>query len=80
MPFDFKKEYKQLYLPSRNPVIAEIPRMNYVAVRGTGNPNEENGEYKAAIGLLYGIAFTIKMSHKGGATRLRAILNMWCLH
>lgn len=65
MPFDFKKEYKQLYLPSRNPVIAEIPRMNYVAVRGTGKPNEENGEYKAAIGLLYGIAFTIKMSHKG---------------
>lgn len=65
MPFDFKKEYKQFYLPPRNPVIAEIPRMNYVAVRGTGNPNEENGEYKAAIGLLYGIAFTIKMSHKG---------------
>ena len=36
--------------------------MNYVAVRGKGNPNEEDSEYKASIELLYGIAFTIKMS------------------
>lgn len=64
MPFDYKKEYKEFYMPPQKPVIVEIPTINYIAVRGTGNPNEENGEYKAAIGLLYGIAFTIKMSHK----------------
>lgn len=65
MPFDYKKEYKEFYMPPKKPVIVEIPKMQYLAVRGTGNPNEENGEYKTAIGLLYGIAFTIKMSHKG---------------
>ena len=39
--------------------------MNFIAVRGMGNPNEEGGAYKEAIGLLYGIAFTIKMSKMG---------------
>lgn len=65
MAFDFKKEYKEFYLPKTKPSIIEIPKMNYIAVRGKGNPNEENGEYKSSIGLLYGIAFTIKMSYKG---------------
>ena len=65
MAFDYKREYKEFYLPPRKPGIIEIPEMNYVAVRGHGNPNESDGEYKVAIGLLYGIAFTIKMSYKG---------------
>lgn len=65
MPFDFKKEYKEFYMPKSKPSIVEIPKMNYIAVRGEGNPNDENGEYKKSIGLLYGIAFTIKMSYKG---------------
>jgi len=65
MPFDYKKEYKEFYLPQREPSIVEIPKMNYLAIRGKGNPNEENGEYKATIELLYTIAFTIKMSYKG---------------
>ena len=65
MPFDFKKEYKEFYLPPKKPVIVTVPRMNYIAVRGEGDPNEENGAYKRAIELLYGIAFTIKMSKKG---------------
>lgn len=65
MPFDYKKEYKEFYMPSKQPGIITIPSMNYVAVRGQGNPNEETGEYKHAIGLLYAIAFTIKMSYKG---------------
>jgi len=64
MPFDYKKEYKEYYLPPKNPVIAKIPKMNYAAVRGQGNPNEENGEYSTAVGLLYAIAYTIKMSYK----------------
>lgn len=64
MPFDYKKEYKELYMPVNKPTIITIPKMNYIAVRGKGNPNEENGEYKVSIGLLYVIAFTIKMSHK----------------
>lgn len=65
MAFDYKKEYKEFYAPPKKPVIVEIPRMNFLAVRGKGDPNEEGGEYKAAMGLLYAIAFTIKMSYKG---------------
>lgn len=65
MAFDYKKEYKEFYMPKATPSIVEIPKMNYIAVRGTGNPNEENSEYKKSIELLYGIAYTIKMSYKG---------------
>ena len=65
MAFDYKKEYKEFYMPKNKPSIVEIPKMNYIAVRGKGNPNEENSEYKDSIGLLYAIAFTIKMSYKG---------------
>ena len=63
--FDYKKEYKEFYLPKNKPELIDVPAMNYIAVRGQGDPNEEGGEYKAAIGLLYAIAFTIKMSKKG---------------
>lgn len=65
MAFDYKKEYKEFYLPKNKPSIVTIPKMNFIAVRGKGDPNEEQGEYKQAIGLLYGIAFTIKMSKMG---------------
>ena len=65
MAFDFKKEYKEYYLPPVTPSIVELPPANYIAVRGKGDPNDENGEYKASIEVLYGIAFTIKMSKKG---------------
>ena len=65
MTFDFKKEFKEFYMPSRKPSIVNVPKMNYVAVRGGGNPNAENSEYKNSIGLLYSVAFTIKMSYKG---------------
>ncbi len=66
MPFDYKKEYKEFYLPKNKPSIVTVPKMNYIAVRGHGDPNEEEGEYKQSIALLYGIAFTIKMSKKSG--------------
>lgn len=66
MAFDYKKEYKEFYMPKAKPGIVNVPVMNYLAVRGSGDPNEEGGEYKESIGLLYGIAFTIKMSKKGG--------------
>ena len=65
MTFDYKKEYKEFYLPPKTPDIADIPTMNYVAVCGKGNPNDPDGEYKRAMSLLYGISFTIKMSYKG---------------
>ena len=65
MAFDFKKEYKEFYMPKNKPSILTVPPMNYIAVRGHGDPNQEDGEYKLAISLLYGIAFTIKMSKKG---------------
>lgn len=65
MAFDYKKEYKEFYMPKNKPGIVNIPKMNYIAVRGKGNPNDENSEYKVSIGLLYAIAFTIKMSYKG---------------
>ena len=65
MPFDFKKEYKEFYMPKGKPEIVTVPAMNYIAVRGCGNPNEDDGDYKKSIELLYGIAYTIKMSKKG---------------
>jgi hypothetical protein len=65
MAFDYKKEYKEFYMPANKPSIIIVPKMNYIAVRGKGNPNDESGEYKDSIGLLYAIAFTIKMSYKG---------------
>ena len=64
MAFDYKKEYKEYYLPKQKPQIVEIPSMNYIAVRGKRNPNEENGAYQQAIGVLYAIAYTLKMSYK----------------
>lgn len=65
MAFDYKKEYKEFYMPKNRPEIIDIPVINYIAVRGEGNPNEEDGAYKQAIGVLYAIAYTIKMSYKG---------------
>lgn len=62
MTFDFKKEYKEFYPPKNIPTIVKIPQMNYLAVKGKGNPNAEDSEYKQSINLLYPIAFTIKMS------------------
>ena len=64
MPFDFKKEYKEFYLPSANPVIVIAPKANYIAVRGKGDPNDEGGAYQQAIGILYAVAYTLKMSYK----------------
>lgn len=65
MAFDYKKEYKEFYMPKNKPSIISVPKMNYIAVRRSGDPNAEDGEYKKAIGILYAIAFTIKMSKKG---------------
>ena len=65
MPFDYKKEYKEFYMPPKKPTIVNVPTMNYIAVRGKGDPNTPDGEYKQSIGLLYAVAFTIKMSKKG---------------
>ena len=64
MAFDFKKEYKEFYMPKNKPEIVTVPKANYIAVRGKGNPNEEGGEYKQAVGILYAIAYTLKMSYK----------------
>ncbi len=66
MAFDYKKEYKDLYQPRKTPSLIDVPPINYVAVRGTGNPNVEGGAYQHAMQLLYGISFTIKMSPKSG--------------
>lgn len=64
MAFDFKKEYKEFYLPVSRPVIISVPAFNFIAVRGNGNPNDPDGEYSKALNLLYGTAYTIKMSKK----------------
>ena len=66
MAFDFKKEYKEFYLPKDKPQIVTIPKANYIAVRGTGDPNEADGAYQKAVGVLYAIAYTLKMSYKTG--------------
>lgn len=65
MPFDYKKEYKEFYLPPKKPGIVRLPAMHFLAVRGQGDPNEEAGAYKQAVGMLYAVAFTIKMSKMG---------------
>ena len=65
MAFDYKKEYKELYVPAKKPSIVTVPVMNYVAVRGAGDPNEKGGVYQQALEVLYGVAYTIKMSKKG---------------
>jgi hypothetical protein len=64
MAFDFKKEFKEFYMPKNKPQIVDVPRMNYIAVRGKGNPNEEGGAYQQAISILYAVAYTLKMSYK----------------
>lgn len=86
MAFDFKKEYKEFYLPPVTPTLVDVPPANYIAVRGMGNPNDEGSEYKDSIGLLYGIAFTIKMSKKGGRQIegyfdyvVPSLEGLWCL-
>ena len=65
MAFDFKKEYKEFYLPKNKPQIVTVPAANYIAVRGQGDPNAEGGDYKRSIGILYAVAYTIKMSKLG---------------
>ena len=65
MAFDYKKEYREFYQPGKKPELITVPKMNYIAVRGKGDPNREDGDYKSALSLLYGIAFTIKMSKRG---------------
>ncbi len=64
MAFDFKKEYKEFYMPKNKPQIITVPTANYIAVRGVGDPNEEGGAYKEAISVLYAVAYTLKMSYK----------------
>ncbi len=64
MAFDYKKEFKEFYLPKNKPQIVTVPKMNYIAVRGKGNPNDEDGEYKNALNVLYSLAYTLKMSYK----------------
>lgn len=64
MAFDFKKEYNEFYMPKNKPEIVTVPKANYIAVRGEGNPNEEGGAYQNAISVLYAVAYTLKMSYK----------------
>lgn len=63
MAFDYKKEYKEFYLPKNKPQLVTVPPMNYIAVRGKGDPNEPDGEYQRAMGVLYSVAYTLKMSY-----------------
>ena len=64
MPFDFKKECKELYRPKAKPEIVAVPAANYIAVRGRGDPNEKEGDYQRAIVVLHAVAYTLKMSAK----------------
>ena len=75
MAFDFKKEYKEFYLPKAKPGIVSVPKANYIAVRGKGNPNEEGGAYQKAVGILYAVAYTLKMAIKQ-IIKSQASLNM----
>ena len=63
--FDYKKEYKDIYQPKTAPSVIDLPEIQYVAVRGQGDPNDPQGEYPDAMGVLYALSYTIKMSHLG---------------
>lgn len=76
MAFDFKKEYKEFYMPKGKPEIVTVPKANYIAVRGKGNPNEEGGAYQRAVFVLYAVAYTLKMSYKSDH-KIDDFLNMW---
>ena len=79
MAFDFKKEYKEFYMPKKKPEIVHVPKANYIAVRGKGNPNEEGGAYQQAISVLYAVAYTLKMSYKTDY-KIEGFLNMLSRH
>ena len=64
MAFDFKKEYKEFYMSKSVPEIVTVPKANYIAVRGMGDPNQEGGAYQSAVSILYAVAYTLKMSYK----------------
>ncbi len=64
MAFDFKKEYKEFYMPKDKPTIVDVPTANYIAVRGKGNPNEDSGAYQQAVSIVYAVAYTLKMNYK----------------
>ena len=66
MPYDFKKEQRQFYAPPETPVLVTLPAMNYAAVRGQGDPNQPGGAYQQAVGILYAVSYTLKMSPKQG--------------
>ena len=68
MPFDFKREYKRLYQPGREPALVEVPPMRFAAVEGSGDPNDENGPYQAAVAVLYAVSYALKMSKLGSRT------------
>ena len=78
MAFDFKKEYKEFYMPKNHPEIVTVPAANYMAVRGAGDPNAEGGAYQQAISVLYAVAYTLKMSYKTGY-KMAGFLNTLCL-
>ena len=79
MAFDFKKEYKEFYMPKNKPEIVNVPKANYIAVKGKGDPNEEGGAYQQAIGVLYAIAYTLKMTIRP-ITNLMDFSSMWYPH
>lgn len=79
MAFDFKKEFKEFYMPADKPQIVNIPKMNYIAVQGKGNPNTYGGEYQQAISILYAVAYTLKMSYKTDY-QIKGFLNMLFHH
>lgn len=64
MAFDFKEEYKEFYMSKSVPEIVTVPKANYIAVRGIGDPNQEGGAYQSAVSILYAVAYTLKMSYK----------------
>lgn len=63
--FDFKKEYKELYMPDKKPTIIDVPEMLFLQVAGKGDPNT-SPDYKNALEILYGLSYTIKMSKMKG--------------
>lgn len=61
---DYKKKFKDLYLPKTKPMKVEVPKIQFIMIDGKGNPNQEDSEYSKAVGILYALSYTIKMSSR----------------
>lgn len=66
MKYEWKKKEKEIYLPKSEPTIVTVPKQNFITISGTGNPN--SSDFAEKVGILYSLAYAVKMMPKQGYT------------